>query len=170
MGPAGEPAQPRERPGDGWQAPQPAPQPPDFRVILHDLLDLDAADALPGVAPVVTERARQVREGAPGGSLRVMIELAADQAAYGQGGTDDIVRAAAALAALIELQGGAVSGVPTWWPRLGHGTEARYRRHYRAGEKPCEACRLAGTAARAARGWPYRPGSRRRLRRAGAVS
>ena len=28
-----------------------------------------------------------------------------------------------------------------------HGTEARARRHWRAGEKPCESCRLASNAA-----------------------
>jgi len=28
-----------------------------------------------------------------------------------------------------------------------HGTEARARRHYRAGEKPCEPCRLAANRA-----------------------
>ena len=28
-----------------------------------------------------------------------------------------------------------------------HGTEARARRHWRAGEKPCEPCRLASNAA-----------------------
>ena len=28
-----------------------------------------------------------------------------------------------------------------------HGTEARARRHYRTGEKPCEPCRLAANAA-----------------------
>jgi hypothetical protein len=28
-----------------------------------------------------------------------------------------------------------------------HGTEARARRHYRTGERPCEPCRLAANAA-----------------------
>ncbi len=40
--------------------------------------------------------------------------------------------------------------------RKGHGTEARARRHYRDGEKPCEACRQAVNQARKNRG--YKPG------------
>ena len=33
-----------------------------------------------------------------------------------------------------------MSGIPRWWSPKGHGTEARARRHYRNGEKPCPAC------------------------------
>jgi len=43
-----------------------------------------------------------------------------------------------------------------WYMRKGHGTEARARRHYRDGEKPCEACRQAVNQARKNRG--YKPG------------
>lgn len=39
-----------------------------------------------------------------------------------------------------------MSRVPSWL-RKGHGTEARARRHYRDGEKPCKACREAANAA-----------------------
>ena len=38
---------------------------------------------------------------------------------------------------------------PWMWQR--HGTEARARWHYRDGEKPCEACRIAANTASAAR-------------------
>jgi len=33
-----------------------------------------------------------------------------------------------------------MTGLPAWMPRAGHGTEARCRRHYREGTKPCPAC------------------------------
>lgn len=33
------------------------------------------------------------------------------------------------------------------WLLAGHGTDARARKHYREGEKPCEACRIAANAA-----------------------
>ena len=36
-----------------------------------------------------------------------------------------------------------------WWPRAGHGTEARHRRHYREGTPPCLECRLAHSQYRA---------------------
>ncbi len=40
-------------------------------------------------------------------------------------------------------------------PAAGHGTPAAERRHYRLGEKPCEACRAARSARAAAR-WAQR--------------
>jgi len=49
--------------------------------------------------------------------------------------------------------------MPPWyyssWLRKGHGTEARAKRHYRDGEKPCFACNLAQNQARNLRG--YKP-------------
>jgi hypothetical protein len=41
----------------------------------------------------------------------------------------------------------------TWasWRLKPHGTPARYRRHHRDGEKPCEACRIAHNRDQAAR-------------------
>lgn len=49
-----------------------------------------------------------------------------------------------------------VMGRSPWYLRKGHGTEARAKRHYREGEKPCEACRQAMNEARNLRGWKPR--------------
>lgn len=37
------------------------------------------------------------------------------------------------------------------WRLRPHGTAARYRWHYRRGEKPCEACRIAANRDKVAR-------------------
>ncbi len=42
--------------------------------------------------------------------------------------------------------------IPKWDSPKGHGTEARAKRHYRDGEKPCARCREAQNLARARRG------------------
>lgn len=47
-------------------------------------------------------------------------------------------------------------GRSPWYLRKGHGTEARAKRHYREGEKPCDACRQAMNEARNLRGWKPR--------------
>jgi len=43
-----------------------------------------------------------------------------------------------------------MTGVPSWL-RKGHGTEARCRRHYREGGKPCLECKEAANQARSIR-------------------